>query len=132
MAEWLGPLVVLSVYLVPAVVAFARRHGRASHILVVNVFLFNVLSDRTRVFRLDLTEGNLYTLSDTTIGILENVEEPVKITFFYSSREAQHDWIRPLVEPLKDILSEFKAEGGDNVTLNFEELDTAGELRSTR
>jgi ABC-type uncharacterized transport system involved in gliding motility auxiliary subunit len=34
--------------------------------------------------RLDLTEGNLYTLSDGTRNILSDIDEPIRLTFYYS------------------------------------------------
>ncbi|MBD3648708.1 MAG: Gldg family protein, partial [Pseudomonadales bacterium] len=34
--------------------------------------------------RLDLTENNLYTLSDGTRQVIDNIEEPVNLYFFFS------------------------------------------------
>jgi len=104
-----------------------KRELLAGGLLVaVNVLLFNVLLGNIRLFRLDLTEGQIYTLSDVTREMLQDLEDPVTIRFYYSSREAQHDLIRPLIEPMKDILEEFGAEGGDKVRVVMVELDTAG------
>lgn len=55
-----------------------------SAILVVAI---NVISNETlRSVRFDLTEGGLYSLSDGTRGVLQGLDEPVKLEFFYSSK----------------------------------------------
>ncbi len=52
-------------------------------IFLVVVSLSNVL---LRGMRVDLTENNLYTLSDGTINILGDIQEPLNIYFFFSDQ----------------------------------------------
>lgn len=98
----------------------------AALLLGVNLVLFNTLMDRARVGRLDLTEGKHYSLTDVTKGLMEDLEEPGDITFYYSSPEFQHELLRPLIDPLRDLLSEFAAASDGRCKVRFVELDKAG------
>lgn len=63
-----------------------------SKLAVVGVFLAIILLISINVFsstvlrgaRLDLTEDRLFTLSDSTYGVLRAIEEPVTIRYFFS------------------------------------------------
>ena len=61
------------------------RFGLAALALlfIVAVSLVNV---GLRGLRLDLTENSLYTLSDGTYKILDGIDEPINLYFFYSDR----------------------------------------------
>jgi len=52
---------------------------------VVLLLAVNVFSNATfKALQLDLTEGQLFTLSDGTRNVLSNIEEPIKIRLFFS------------------------------------------------
>ena len=74
-------------------------------------------------WRIDLTENKLFTLSDGTINILENLEEPVQIDFYYS-KTAMSDF--PLLanygSRVRDMLEEYAAHAGDKLILNIIDL----------
>nr|VFJ68074.1 MAG: ABC-type uncharacterized transport system involved in gliding motility, auxiliary component [Candidatus Kentron sp. FW] len=56
---------------------------------VVLLFAVNIFSSAAfRSVRLDLTEGQLYTLSEGTENILSALEEPVTLRFFLSKKQA--------------------------------------------
>jgi ABC-type uncharacterized transport system involved in gliding motility auxiliary subunit len=59
--------------------------------------------------RLDLTENRLYTLSDGTRNILEDLQEPVKIYLFFSE-DASRDLpqIRSYARRVDEMVEEFK------------------------
>lgn len=63
-------------------------HSGAGLLLIALAFLgFNILS--SQLFgnaRLDLTEQKLYTLAEGTERILENLDEPLDLYFFYSDK----------------------------------------------
>jgi len=65
----------------------ARRWTAAATfaLLVVLFFGINLLADATlRGVRLDLTENRLYTLSQGTRRIVSGLDEPIRLTFFFS------------------------------------------------
>ena len=45
-----------------------------------------VSNELFRGWRIDFTENSLYTLSDGTKRILENIDEPINLYFFYSDQ----------------------------------------------
>ncbi len=67
-----------------------------------------------RGIRVDLTENRLYTLSDGTDNILDNIAEPINLYFFYSDRAtAEIPYLRTYAGRVREILDEFsqRADG---------------------
>ena len=63
--------------------------------------------------RLDLTENKLYTLSEGTLNILEDLQEPVNLYLFFS-QEASSDLphIRSYARRVDEMVEEFKNHAG--------------------
>ncbi|MBT3208309.1 MAG: hypothetical protein HN704_12380 [Bacteroidetes bacterium] len=80
------------------------------------IILVNILSDYFFV-RLDLTEDNRYTMSQATKDILENLEEPVTITAYFS--EDLPPDIAKTRRAFKEILIEFGSLSGGMVVYEF-------------
>ena len=84
--------------------------GRAGLITVAAIFVVAVSMSNTllRGIRLDLTENDLYTLSDGTKRILGNIGEPINIYFFYSDRAtAKVPYLRTYAGRVRETLDEF-------------------------
>lgn len=89
--------------------------GRVGLGVVAVVFVLTaVLNNQLfRGMRLDLTENNLYTLSDGTRKILGNISEPINLYFFYSDRAtAEIPTLRTYAGRVKEILDEFSQHAG--------------------
>ena len=71
--------------------------------------------------RVDLTDGNLYTLSAGTRKILRNLESPVRVKLYMSQGEAVPVPLRSFAQRVEDLVREFKAAAGDRIIL--EKLD---------
>jgi hypothetical protein len=68
--------------------------------------------------KIDLTENNLYTLSDGTVRILENIEEPVNLYFYYSDQAtAGIPSLRSYANRVREMLEEFEDIAGGNIIL---------------
>jgi ABC-type uncharacterized transport system involved in gliding motility auxiliary subunit len=65
--------------------------------------------------RVDLTQGNLYTLSPGTKKILRNLASPVKVKLYASQGEAVPVPLRGFTQRVEDLVREFKQAGGANV-----------------
>jgi len=94
--------------------------------LLIGLALFlaiNVLSNTTlKSLRLDLTENNLYTLSEGTKNILANLDEPVTLRFYLSEKLAtQLPAINSYANRVKELLEEYQRYAGNN--LNLEIID---------
>jgi len=89
--------------------------GRAGLIIVAAIFIIAVSASNTlfRGMRLDLTENNLYTLSDGTKNILGNIDEPINLYFFYSDRAtAEIPYLRTYAVRVREMLEEFAEQSG--------------------
>jgi len=86
-------------------------------IVLIAISLSNTLF---RGLRLDLTENRLYTLSDGTKQILESIEEPVNLYFFFSASAAQElPFLGTYATRIEELLLEFQqhAQGNLNVSV---------------
>ncbi|MGC9467983.1 MAG: Gldg family protein [Anaerolineae bacterium] len=102
-----------------------KRRGVAitSALLAVNLLFANVWMFPLRGLRLDLTEYNEYTLSDTTKELLSALQEPLLIRGYFS--EKTHPLLAPLVPRVRDMLREYQVASGGTVTLEI--IDPAEE-----
>ena len=73
-----------------------------------------------RGWRIDLTENNLYTLSDGTKELLNNLNEPINL-YFYFSDEASRSMpnLRSYAQRVQEMLEEFEIQGNENIRLNI-------------
>jgi ABC-type uncharacterized transport system involved in gliding motility auxiliary subunit len=82
--------------------------------LAVNVIAFNGL----RSARLDLTEDRLYTLSEGSRRVLEQIEEPVTLRFYFSQKLAtQAPQINAYGQRVREMLEEFENVAGGRLRL---------------
>jgi gliding motility-associatede transport system auxiliary component len=85
-------------------------------ILIGVIILINVLSDKF-FLRLDFTEDNRYTLSKATKDILENLNEPVTITAFFS--EDLPPDIAKTRRDFKELLTEYASVADQMLVYEF-------------
>lgn len=78
-------------------------------VVVLNYLIFNHSK------RWDLTEGKQYTLAPETLETLGKLEEPVQATAFFTSRMNS--------TTARDLLDQFKANGGGNFDFEFVDPD---------
>ena len=68
--------------------------------------------------RLDLTENQLFTLSDGSRSILAGLTEPVKLRMFRSRKEADK-YLGPYSRRVEEFLREFETAAGGRLTVEF-------------
>lgn len=96
-------------------------HSGAGLLLIALAFLgFNILS--SQLFgnaRLDLTEQKLYTLAEGTERILENLDEPLDLYFFYSDK-ATKDLapLRNYARRVKEMLKAYERAADGKLRLH--------------
>lgn len=84
-------------------------------LFIALVMLSNIL---LRGVRLDLTQNQLYTISDGTLAVLDSVEEPISLYLFYSEQAARSvPAIRPYAVRVQEILQEFVQHSGGMLRL---------------
>lgn len=92
--------------------------GALAAIALAFVALVALSSVLLRGARVDLTEKDLYTLSDGTLGILGKIEEPIRLKLYYSehaTRDLQQ--FRVFAGRVRELLEEIAARSGGKVTL---------------
>lgn len=88
--------------------------GLVAGFLGVNL-LASVLADGVR---LDLTEGRLYRLSPGTIEVVNRLEEPVTLTFYYSrGAAARYPALRAYGARVRELLRGLAARSGGRIQL---------------
>src|SRR5262245_63737492 len=65
--------------------------------------------------RVDLTEGDLYTLSPGTRKILRGLQSPVKVKLYISQGESVPVQLRGFAQRVEDTVREFKQAAGPNL-----------------
>lgn len=82
--------------------------------LAVNMLAFNGL----RSARLDLTQDRLYTLSDGSRRVLQSIEEPITLRFYFSEKLAtQTPQINAYGQRVREMLEEFENIAGGKLRL---------------
>ena len=106
-------------------------------ILAVLFVLVNMISSNLfKSSRIDLTEDKLYTLSSGTLNILDGIEEPITLHYFFSDQATRDiPQLRTYANRVKELLLEYAQLSNGKITLNVidpvpysEEEDQAAEF----
>lgn len=95
-------------------------YGSLALLLVIFVALVMLSGNLLTGMRLDLTQNNLYTLSEGTLNILDELEEPVNLYLFFSEGASRDlPQIRTYARRVRELLEEFSNRGGGNLNVEF-------------
>ncbi len=96
-----------------------ERFPALSLVLIALLLLVVVALSQTvfRGARLDLTENQLYTLSDGTRALLTRIDEPINLYFFYSRKVLQGSPLNVYAQRVRDLLDELVRVAGHNLRL---------------
>ena len=87
------------------------RLGASSLLLLAVAFIVAVIVSNQlfKGLRIDLTENNLYTLSDGSKRIVRNIEEPVNLYFFFSDQATEGvPSLRDYANRVREMLEEVR------------------------
>jgi ABC-type uncharacterized transport system involved in gliding motility auxiliary subunit len=71
-------------------------------------------------FRLDLTENGLYSVSDGTREIIDDLEEPINLYFFFSEKASEDlTALRAYSRRVREMLEEYQLLAGSNIKLHI-------------
>ncbi|MFQ6018026.1 MAG: Gldg family protein [Kiloniellaceae bacterium] len=123
-------LSILGVFLVLNVYALERlrwsQEGRnrkhlhwriGAGLLAANLLAANTWLQQVGWARADLTEGNVYSVSETTRSYLRQLQEPLLIRGYFSAQT--HPLLAPLAPRLRDLLKEYEVAGDGKVRVEF-------------
>ena len=99
-----------------------QRLSGSSLLLLALAFIAAVIISNQvfKGWRIDLTDNNLYTLSDGTRRILDNIDEPINLYFYYSDQAtATIPTLRGYANRVRELLQEMEnaANGGINLSI---------------
>jgi len=99
----------------------ARKNHRQWQMLTVlaiaNLIFANIWLSQVNSARIDMTDGNIYSLSDASKHYLSQLQEPLLIRGYFSAKT--HPLLEPLVPEVKDLLKEYAVASGNNVRVEF-------------
>lgn len=81
------------------------------------VFLNNVLLNK---YRLDLTEGGVYSISEGTHQIIDQIEEPINLYFFFSNKATEGlTPLRNYANRIQSLLKEYELYADGKINLQI-------------
>lgn len=94
----------------------------ASSLALLGIAFIVAVSITNQLFkgwRIDLTENNLYTLSDGTRNLLQELEEPINLYFYFSDQASESmPSLRSYADRVREMLEEFESEADGNIRLS--------------
>jgi ABC-2 type transport system permease protein len=105
------------------------REGRhmqwrlAAALVIANLIAGNFWLGQLGWARIDLTQGNVYSLSDASRNYLRQLQEPLLLRGYFSAQT--HPLLAPLVPRLRDLLTEYEVASGGKVRVEI--IDPARE-----
>ena len=120
----LGVFLALNVYVLERL-RWSKSTKKATHVkwqaalglIIANLLAGNIWLQQVSSVRVDLTEGRIYSISDTTRTYLAQLQEPLLIRGYFSPKT--HPLLSPLVPKMRDLLEEYAIAGGNRVRVEF-------------
>ncbi len=94
-----------------------RRWGLVTVLLAANFLAVNLWLAPVGWMRADMTQGNIYSISEATRSYLSQLREPLLIRGYFSAQT--HPLLAPLVPRLRDLLKEYAVAGKGRVRVEF-------------
>lgn len=99
----------------------------SSLVLIAGILVVLNILGMNWFVRMDLTDDQVYSLSDYSIDLVESLEDPITVTaYFAQDLPAPYSSTRRFV---KDKLAEYRAYGGDAFQYQFADPSTNQEIR---
>ncbi|MGB0085453.1 MAG: Gldg family protein [Rhodomicrobiaceae bacterium] len=119
-----GVFLVLNLYSLESLRWSARgrekKHSQwriAALLVAANLVAANLWLGQLAWARADLTDGNVYSISNATQSYLQQLQEPLLIRGYFSA--ATHPLLSPLVPRLRDLLKEYEIAGNGKVRVEI-------------
>jgi ABC-2 type transport system permease protein len=94
-----------------------RSWQLACGLLIANFLAANLWLAPLGELRSDMTDGDIYSISDATRSYLDQIQEPLLIRGYFSAQT--HPLLAPLVPRLRDLLEEYAIAGNNNIRVEF-------------
>ena len=94
-----------------------RRWGLLTGLFAANFLAANLWLAPIGWARTDITQGQIYSISDATRNYLAQLQEPLLVRGYFSAQT--HPLLAPLVPRLRDLLEEYEIAGNGRVRVEF-------------
>lgn len=91
-------------------------------VAIACAFLVMVLLNNTLLnkFRLDLTQGSIYSISTGTLSVLEEIDEPIDLYFFFSNKATEGlTPLRNYANRIQNLLKEYERYAQGKIKLHI-------------
>jgi ABC-type uncharacterized transport system involved in gliding motility auxiliary subunit len=98
-----------------------KRIGIATLVALAVVFIVAVMASNSllRGLRIDLTQNRLYTLSEGTRSLLNGLDQPINLYYFFSDQETgEAQFLRDYATRVQEMLEEFADRANGNIVLS--------------
>lgn len=96
---------------------YHQRWRFVTGLLIANFLVGNLVLFPMHSARIDVTHGQLYSISNATRNYLARLQEPLLIRGYFSPKT--HPLLAPLVPQIRDLLSEFEIAGKGKIRVEF-------------
>ncbi|MBR9911955.1 MAG: ABC transporter permease [Gammaproteobacteria bacterium] len=103
-----------------------RQWQALTALVIANALGANLWLGQLSSLRADVTAGNQYSISAATRGYLQQLQEPLLLRGYFSSKT--HPLLAPLVPQLRDLIKEYEIAGRGKVRVEFVDPPTEPEL----
>ena len=94
-----------------------RQWQALTALLVANAVGANLWLGQANSLRIDVTDGNQYSISEATENYLNQLQEPLLIRGYFSAKT--HPLLAPLVPQMRDLIKEYEVSGKGRVRIEF-------------
>ncbi len=94
-----------------------RRWRLLTALFISNFIIANFWLNAVKHTRVDLTQGQIYSISDASLHYLKQLQEPLLIRGYFSNKT--HPLLAPLVPQLRDLIEEFQTASESKIRAEF-------------
>lgn len=98
------------------------RNNLAFILVILNLLTLTVITNRIS-FKLDLSEGQQYSLSKVSKKMLKSLENKVVIRYYYSNKMKELQRFAPIIKYIPGILNEYASSSGGNLEVFIKDID---------
>jgi len=96
----------------------------AAIIIILLIFMLSNMIVRAALdrWRFDFTDEKVYSLSEGTKNILQDIKGHITLKFYYSKKEAVGiPFLKNYADRVRDLLNEYKLAGDGHIVIEFYE-----------
>jgi len=110
-----------------------KKFGYGTHVVLYTLVILAILAAINYIFqsvsyRLDLTENRIYSLSKSTKNVLKELDDVVSIQAYFTKEQKLPSQLLELRRDVNDILDEYVAYAGTNLSVEFIDPEDDPEL----